>query len=168
MNKLQKTYLKCIHALVNVDGIFDHGADTQYGLMNFIAKFSLANDEYEISALARSYLRGEEPFIRNKTAFPKNNKNEPERSFTFEHPIPSSVIRNLLRDSDRTYDEVQRILLQTSYIVVMTQSENQSIKSSHKSKMPVGWILGHDPYARYADTTIKLDGKIKVRGAIVR
>jgi len=168
MNKLHKTYLNCIHALVNVDGIFDHGADTQYGLMNYIAKFSLANDEYQISKLARSYLRGQEPYIRNKTGFPKNNKSEPERSFTFEHPIPSSVIRDILRESNRSLDEVQKILLETSYIVVLTQSENKLIKSEYKSKMPRGWVLGDDPYARYADTPIELDGVIKVRGAIVR
>ena len=168
MNKLHKTYLNCIYALVNVDGIFDHGADTQYGLMNYIAKFSLANDEYQISRLARSYLKGQEPYIRNKTIFPKNNTSEPERSFTFEHPIPSSVIRDLLRESSRSLDDVEKILLQTSYIVVLTQSENKLIKSEYRSKMPRGWVLGDDPYARYVDTPIQLDGVIKVRGAIVR
>jgi len=34
--------------------------------------------------------------------------------------------------------------------------------------MPRGWVLGDDPYARYVDTPIQLDGVIKVRGAIVR
>ena len=102
------------------------------------------------------------------TNCPKNNTSEPERSFTFEHPIPSSVIRDLLRESSRSLDDVEKILLQTSYIVVLTQSENKLIKSEYRSKMPRGWALGDDPYARYVDTPIQLDGVIKVRGAIVR
>jgi len=165
LNTLQEVYLKIIHSLVNIDGIFDHGAATQYGLLNYIAKYSLANDTYYISKLARSLVVGEEPFARKKS-FPKSSKVDPVRTFTFEHPIPVNQIRNFLLKTDRTIDSIQKILDATNYVVVLTQSENKSIKL--KTKMPDLWEIGDDPFIRYKNTKIELDGIVKLKGAIVR
>lgn len=164
-NALQETYLKIIHSLMNIDGMFDHGAATQYGLLNYIAKYSLANDTYYISKLARSLVIGEEPFARKKS-FPKSSKTDPERTFTFEHPIPVNQIRNFLLKTDYSMESIGKILDATNYVVVLTQSENRSIKL--KTKMPDVWEIGDDPFIRYNNTTIALDGIIKLKGAIVR
>jgi len=167
MNALQDVYLRCIHALVNVDGIFDHGSDTQYGLMNYIAKYSLASNQYEISQKARAILPAKEEYTRG-TDFPRKNKLSLEMAFTFEHPIPSSHIRLLISKSDKTLEMIADILEKTSYVVVLTQHENSEIPISYKSKMPANWAIGQDPYARYRDTSIVIDGCITVKGAIKR
>ena len=165
MNTLQKTYLKIIHTLMNVEGMFDHGAATQYGLLNYIAKFSLANDTYYISKLARSLVIGEEPFLRKKS-FPKSSKTDFERTFTFEHPIPVNQIRNFLLKTDRSMESIRQILVATNYVVILTQSENKAIIL--KTKMPELWEIGEDPFIRYKDTKIVLDGVVQLKGAIVR
>jgi hypothetical protein len=165
LNALQEAYLKIIHSLVNIDGMFDHGAATQYGLLNYIAKYSLANDTYFISKLARSLVIGEEPFLRKKS-FPKSSKVDPVRTFTFEHPIPVNQIRNFLLKTDCSMQSISKILDATNYVVVLTQSENKSIK--FKSKMPALWEIGDDPFIRYKNTKIELDGVVKIKGAIVR
>jgi hypothetical protein len=165
LNALQEAYLKIIHSLVNIDGMFDHGAATQYGLLNYIAKYSLANDTYLISKLARSLVIGEEPFLRKKS-FPKSSKVDPVRTFTFEHPIPVNQIRNFLLKTDRSMQSISKILDATNYVVVLTQSENKSIK--FKSKMPDSWEIGDDPFIRYKNTKIQLDGMVQIKGAIVR
>jgi hypothetical protein len=165
LNDLQEVYLKIIHLLVNIDGMFDHGAATQYGLLNYIAKYSLANDTYYISKLARSLVFGKEPFARKKS-FPKSSKIDPVRTFTFEHPIPVNQIRNFLITTDRSIDSIRKILDATNYVVVLTQSENKSIKL--KTKMPDLWAIGDNPFIRYENTKIVLDGTVELKGAIVR
>lgn len=165
LNNLQEIYLKIIHSLMNIDGMFDHGAATQYGLLNYIAKYSLANDTYYISKLARSLVIGEEPFSRKKS-FPKSSKVDLARTFTFEHPIPVNQIRNFLLKTDRSIDSVRQILDATNYVVVLTQLENKSIKL--KTKMPNLWKIGDDPFIRYKNTEIELDGIVKIKGAIIR
>ena len=165
LNALQETYLRIIHSLMNIDGMFEHGAATQYGLLNYIAKYSLAKDTYHISKLARSLVIGKEPFSRKKS-FPKSSKTDPIRTFTFEHPIPVNQIRNFLLATDRSLDSIGKILNATNYVVVLTQSENRSIKL--KTKMPDSWRLGDDPFVRYENTKIILDGVVELKGAIVR
>ncbi len=164
-NALQEVYLKIIHSLVNIDGIFDHGAATQYGLLNYIARYSLANDTYYISKLARSLVVGKEPFARKKS-FPKSSKTDPVRTFTFEHPIPVNQIRNFMLKTDLSMKSIRQILEDTNYVVVLTQSENESIKL--KTKMPGIWKIGDDPFIRYKNTKIVLDGTVELKGAIVR
>lgn len=165
LNTLQEVYLKIIHSLLNIDGMFDHGAATQYGLLNYIAKYSLANDTYYISKSARGLVEGEEPFARKKS-FPKSSKTDPVRTFTFEHPIPVNQIRNYLLQTDRSMESVGEILSLTNYVAILTQAENQSIKL--KTKMPKLWQIGDDPFVRYKETDIVLDGIVKLKGAIVR
>lgn len=167
MNALQDVYLRCIHALVNVEGVFDHGADTQYGLMNYIAKYSLASNQYEISQKARAILPVKEQYTRG-TDFPRKSILSIEMAFTFEHPIPSSHIRLLISKSDKSLEMIADILDKTSYVVVLTQHENSEIPTAYKSKMPANWEVGHDPYARYRGTSIVIDGFITVKGAIKR
>jgi hypothetical protein len=61
---------------------------------------------------------------------------------------------------------ISKILDATNYVVVLTQSENKSIK--FKSKMPDSWEIGDDPFIRYKNTKIQLDGMVQIKGAIVR
>jgi hypothetical protein len=163
LNKLQNTYLNIIHALINVEGIFDHGSDTQYGLINYIAKFSLGGDSYFISDYAYSKLSDESSY-RRRGSFPK-------KIFTFEHPIPANVIRTMLKDlvnEGSSIDKVAEILTSTDYVVALTQEENSRIRKEYKTKLPNDWKLGDDPFVRYKDTGIVITRKISVQGAIVR
>ena len=163
MNKLQNTYLNIIHALIKVEGIFDHGSDTQYGLINYIAKFSLGADSYYISEHAYSKLSDDPPY-RRRGSFPK-------KIFTFEHPIPANVTRSMLRElvyQDTSLDKVAKILTSTDYVVALTQEENNRIKKEYKTKLPKDWKVGDDPFIRYKDTGIIISRKISVQGAIVR
>ena len=147
--------MDCIHALANVKGMWKHGADTQYGLSNYIAKYSLAMDEYNITQRAKLHFPGDGPYNRGRGNFPRSSKLNPDKTFTFEHAIPSAVIRKeIQKTEDKSKDAIQDILQKSSHVVIMMQAENNQIPSKYRSEMPDGWIFGADPYARYAGTSI--------------
>lgn len=54
MDDLQKTIFEIIVKISNTPGAFDHGDSVLYGLKNYIARHSLANDEYFVSEQAFS------------------------------------------------------------------------------------------------------------------
>src|SRR5687768_5741204 len=100
--ELQVVLRTAISSLVRVDRLFDFGADTQYGLMNYIARYALAANEYWVSSGAVEIVaaRGV-PFQRRWLD---------KRLGTFEHLVPASVVRNHLRGSDRSDDAIYAIL----------------------------------------------------------
>ena len=54
---LQEMMLDIIFKLVNIKNIFKYKGDTLYGVTNYIAKHSLANDKYYISIDAYKKLK---------------------------------------------------------------------------------------------------------------
>jgi hypothetical protein len=178
LNKLQSIYLNVINAIVNVDGVFDteFGDDIQYGLKNYIAKYSLANDEYWISERAfniLSEMEYKEPFRRSSIYKIKDHEkkwgNSYKKLFIFEHPIPANYMRSWIIQSDRKIESIKNILCKTDFVAILTQEEDNEIAKDLKSSMPKKWQLGDSPFARYENTQIKImERKVKMCGAIKR
>ena len=172
MNDLQNIYLNVIHAIINVKGVFDieYGGDIQYGLKNYRAKYSLANDFYCISENAYKFLSDKniiEPYTRSAIYKIKDLKNK--KMFIFEHPIPASYVSSMIINSDRSLKSIAEILSKTDYVAILTQDEDCEINKTLKSSMPRNWEIGEDNFIRYRNTSIKLlSNKVKMFGAVKR
>ncbi len=170
--------MNVIHAIVNVDGVFDteFGDDIEYGLKNYIAKYSLANEEYWISERAFNILTEMEyiePFRRSSVYKIKDHKKNWgsgfKKLFIFEHPIPASYMRSSIIQSDRKIESIKNILCRTDFVAILTQDEDNQIAKDLKSSMPKKWQLGDSPFVRYENTQIKImERKVKMFGAIKR
>lgn len=161
-----------IYAIVNVEGVFEteYGGDIQYGLKNYIAKYSLANDFYWISESAYKFLSEKkilEPFTRSAIYKMKDLKNK--KIFIFEHPIPASYVSSMIVNSDRSLRSIAEILNKTDDVAILTQDEDSEIDKKFKSSMPKNWEIGQDNLIRYKNTGIKLlSNKVKMSGAVRR
>ena len=154
--------------------MINHGA-IRYGFLNYVARFSLANDEYLITKDARDLLHSKK--IINEKGLLRSKKSR-ENDFTYEHPVPSNVIGDLLINNSKSEKVIKEILIKTNKVVVLTNNENAKLsKEKLNSSMPQGWkyenALNDDTkfFARYEKAKIeipKLDSKIKVYGALAR
>lgn len=178
-NNLQCQLAKVIHSMINTDGVdFKGQSALGYGLSNYIAKYSLAKDYYLVSEKAAvivqeiSKFKDEEVILRAvKNDYP----------LTYEHAIPVNLIRTeLLSNSNKSYENVSKILSESDIVVIITKSEDKANLSGNlKSKMPDDMVNTWTQYltnslARYKKGKIDLkeeNGKykiIKMRGAILR
>ena len=154
--------------------MINHGA-IRYGFLNYVARFSLANDEYLITKDAKDLLYtkkliNEKGLLRLK----KSKKN----GFTYEHPVPSNVIGDLLIHNSKSEKDIKEILIKTDKVVVLTNNENARLSLRKlNSSMPQGWkyknALNDDSefFARYKIANIEIpkpSSKIKVYGALAR
>jgi len=164
MNELQQAYVKIIVALSNIPEIWEFGGDTLYGLSNYIAKFSLASDEYWVSQ------RGFEELERQGLSLsPLRRGHVSKKLCTFEHAVPVSIIRQLIKGSSQTEEYISKILKETNCIVIITQEENKILSKQYRQHMPKNWVLGDgSPFARHEECGIKILGRIQMTGAIIR
>ena len=84
----------------------------RYGIVNYVAKYSLANDEYFITEKCFKYLNqlnffSEKGLLRSK----KGTKFK----FTFEHPVPSNIIADLLLENFNDENKLRDILKASFY-----------------------------------------------------
>ena len=95
----------------------------------------------------------------------KQKKNE----ITYEHPIPSKVVFNLILKAQNE-NEIISILKNTDYIVILSHIEDKKLREiGLVSSMPINWQYGDDTFARYKKAKINvLTKKIKMVGAIRR
>ena len=95
----------------------------------------------------------------------KTKKNE----ITYEHPIPSKVVFNLILKA-KNENEIISILKNTDYIVILSHIEDKKLREiGLVSSMPINWQYGDDTFARYKKAKINiLTKKIKMVGAIRR
>ena len=166
MNKLQNIILEIIYKISNTEGVFDFGDDTLYGLKNYIARHSLANDEYYVSERAFSLFREygfTVPFQRAKLS-----KLKPY--FTYEHPVPVSITAAFIRNSSRTLEEISTILEFADCVTLVTKEEDKHLLELHRHVMPTEWIyLKSSNFARYESAGIKMrKEKIRMKGRLVR
>lgn len=169
MNNTQKAYLKIIHALINVNNIDYMNGNFGYGLSNYIAKFSLAKDNYKISEEALYLIRHNHPnfdFSLRRTA-------KQTSEFTYEHPVPVSIIRNkLLTLENKTLGEVEHILVNSDYVTIITKLENRELSlNGLRQNFPnnIDWTPAIDPFLRYQTVGITLlDNEVRMEGHIVR
>lgn len=166
MNALQNTILEIIFKIANVPGAFDYGDDVLYGLKNYIARHSLANNEYYVSENALASFPQHElltPLRRNKIGKLK-------AFFTFEHPVPASLVARQIKNSGRTIEEISKILSVADCVTLVTKEDDRKMSLTHHSKMPEGWVyFTHSSFARYDICEVKIcDQKILVFGSLVR
>ena len=150
MNELQENILKVIQSIVQTDGLYknfstnspwkekkiiNHSA-IRYGILNYVAKFSLSNDTYLITekckkTLIEKGLVTKGKLLRNQ----KGNKNK----FTFEHPVPSNVIADLILLDPNDDEKIKNILLKTNLVTVLTYEENSLLNKDLVANMPNNW-----------------------------
>ena len=190
MNELQKGIFEVILSILKCDYIFsneiidhekkrkliDHGS-IRYGLLNYVAKYSLANDKYYITNKAFMYLKANDLLDKNEELRrgkkkSVNSKTKKKYQFTYEHPVPSNVISDYLVIHRKDDENIKNILSITDAVTVLTDEEDAELSRNKLiDKMPPGWdIFEGDIFERYKATkTIEIPNKkINVYGAIKR
>ena len=140
----------------------------RYGILNYVAKYSLANDKYYITDKCLNYLTkldliNEKGLLRGK----KGSKYK----FTFEHPVPSNIIADLLYENYDNETRLKDILKETDIVTILTYEEDAILnKTKLTSKMPPNWqIFQNSSFERYVYAGIETPHKkIPVYGALAR
>ena len=163
MNKIQAALKDQI--LDTVKNIKKHqvGEILNWLLRNQIAKYSLANDHYYSTQYTIDQVKNMKLDITKRSIKNKQNK------ITYEHPIPSKVVFELILKANNEI-EILSILKKTDYIVILSHFEDLKLRNKGLvSSMPENWNYGDDVFARYEKANIKvLPKKIKMVGAIRR
>ncbi len=96
----------------------------------------------------------------------KGNKNK----FTFEHPVPSNVIADLILLDPNDDEKIKNILLKTNLVTVLTYEENSLLNKDLVANMPNNWSYDSgDFFARYKKSALEIPSeRIEVHGAIKR
>ena len=163
MNKIQAALRDQI--LDTVKNIKKHkvGEILNWLLRNQIAKYSLANDYYFSTQFTLDQVKKMNLDVTKRSIKTKKNK------ITYEHPIPSKVVFNLILKA-KSEIEITDILKKTDYIVILSHYEDEKLRIKGLiSSMPKGWSYGDNVFARYEKANIEvLTKKIKMTGAIRR
>jgi len=163
MNKIQAALKDQI--LDTVKNIKKHkvGEILNWLLRNQIAKYSLANDYYFSTQFTLDQVKKMNLDVTKRSIKTKKNK------ITYEHPIPSKVVFNLILKA-KSEIEIIDILKKTDYIVILSHYEDEKLRAKGLiSSMPDGWGYGDNIFARYEKANIEvLTKKIKMTGAIRR
>ena len=163
MNKIQAALRDQI--LDTVKNIKKHkvGEILNWLLRNQIAKYSLANDYYFSTQFTLDQVKKMNLDVTKRSIKTKKNK------ITYEHPIPSKVVFNLILKA-KSEIEIIDILKKTDYIVILSHYEDEKLRAKGLiSSMPDGWGYGDNIFARYEKANIEvLTKKIKMTGAIRR
>ena len=163
MNKIQAALRDQI--LDTVKNIKKHkvGEILNWLLRNQIAKYSLANDYYFSTQFTLDQVKKMNLDVTKRSIKTKKNK------ITYEHPIPSKVVFNLILKA-KSEIEIIDILKKTDYIVILSHYEDEKLRAKGLiSSMPEGWRYGDNVFARYEKANIDvLTKKIKMIGAIRR
>ena len=163
MNKIQAALRDQI--LDTVKNIKKHevGEILNWLLRNQIAKYSLANDYYFSTQFTLDQVKKMNLDVTKRSIKTKKNK------ITYEHPIPSKVVFNLILKA-KSEIEIIDILKKTDYIVILSHYEDEKLRAKGLiSSMPEGWSYGDNVFARYEKANIEvLAKKIKMTGAIRR
>jgi len=142
--------------------------DAGYLLNNMIAKYSLAADTYVLSLGSLSRMRSlsvnlDETHTRRKFY----GRDKP---FIYEHPVPAAVVREALLQTDGLEDAIRSLLVAMGPATVLLRTEEAKLQEAGlSSKMPDGWHIGDDPFARYEAASIPVSTEtVRVCGAICR
>lgn len=164
MNELQKVIFEIIYKIVNVENIFNYGQSTTYGLKNYIARYSLAADQYYISEQALKLFKS----LQIPTPLTRSAINK--KLFTYEHAIPASYISKLIQQSDLSKDAVANLLQLSDCVAIITKEEDKLLAKNYAATMPDKWEAFNDsPFQRYKEVDIKLSQiKWEVKGSLKR
>ena len=172
MNDLQLKIFTVIKAIIQIDDFDEYYKDhtIRYGVMNYVAKYSLANNKYLITQRCLDHLN-QNRFL-NHNGLRRGLKSR-KNGFTYEHPIPSNRISKEIINERNDIKMVERILKWSDHIVVLTKEEDDSIKKAgFQSKMPEDWTFFEDDvFARYKYSEILKEAsftEIDVYGQVCR
>ena len=181
MNDLQKNICNIIISILETDGILKRFEDKKnygnkriidnssirYGVLNYVAKYSLARNEYLITS--KCYKHIADLGLLKKGKLLRGSKGK-KNKFTFEHPVPSNIIADEIIKNIGNRNAIKYILQTTDLVTVITYSENEIInKNGYVSKMPKASFENGDMFARYKISGVEIPTqKIKVYGAIAR
>ena len=70
-----------------------------------------------------------------------------------DHSIPVAVIRDILIDQkDKSLLKIEETLSYNYRLGVIAKTDDQELnKQGLRAKMPLGWQVGDNPFARYAE-----------------
>mgnify|MGYP004360754311 CR=1 FL=1 len=143
--------------------------DIRYGILNYVARFSLANDAYLVTETSKAHLYRNKFLIDGRLL---RSKKTTKNGFTYDHVIPSNVIADELFKYRYSVDKMRDILLFSNLVTVLTDEENAMLSAGYKSKMPPGWqFFVSSPFARYIDCGLierEIEQTVEVWGAITR
>lgn len=171
MNHRQKLVFIAIKSLIqNQEYSEDDLRDSiiRYNILNLIARFSLANDTYLQTEIAKAHLV-ENTFMKDgqMTRSRKSQKN----GFTYEHPVPCSVTCDLIMKDRFNDDAIKEILIKTNIVTILTAAENNLLNQHNlQSKMPKNWCFETDNmFARYEVAGVEIPIKVvRMSGTINR
>ena len=181
MNELQKNIYKIIISIIETNGILgrfedkkNYGQDKiinnsaiRYGILNYVAKYSLANSTYFITSKCYDHI--DNLGLLKKGKLLRGSKGSKNR-FTFEHPVPSNVIADEVIKNIGNNNKIIEILRETDLVTVISYDENNKInKSGYIQQMPENSLIQKDMFARYKLSGIEVPTrKIDGFGAIAR
>tara|TARA_Y100000991_G_scaffold190986_1_gene157687 strand:+ start:530 stop:1078 length:549 start_codon:yes stop_codon:yes gene_type:complete len=145
-----------------------HNSAIRYGILNYVAKFSLANDDYLITQKCAEHLKNKN--LINAKGLLRAKKGS-RYKFTFEHPVPSNIIGDLLYENRHNEEAMLKILEETNCVTVLTYDEDQQLRNSGLARdMPDNWELFQDsPFCRYSQCNIEVPTmRIPVYGSLAR
>ena len=150
MNPLQKDIYSVICSIVKNDD-FDRMYEDhtiRYGVLNYIAKYSLASNSYLATETSLNHLLGN-GFIQDGRL--RRGLKSKENGFTYEHPVPCNVIGAEIMKYRNDAGQIAKILNWSDKVTVLTAEENKKFKLQKLTqKMPEGWKFFSDPqFARY-------------------
>ena len=161
MNDLQKNIYKVIVSIIETNGILEkfedkknYGQDKiidnsaiRYGILNYVAKYSLANNSYFITSKCYDHIINLGLLKKGKLL------------------RGSKVIKNI-----GNKNKIMEILRETDLVTVISYDENNKInKSGYIQEMPENSLIQKDMFARYKLSGIEVPTrKIEVYGAIAR
>lgn len=172
MNSVQSYLYRVICAIAEIrdfDSIVKESA-VRYGFLNYIAKYSLANDRYFVTEISLRHLKSRG--YLNDSGLRRGLKSK-ANGFTFEHPVPANVVAEQIIIYRDAPEMIRLILERTDCIYVLTSEENYKLNGGLVNSMPDGWDFFNDNIlARYEASGIissgSMQSKIDVYGSIKR
>lgn len=165
MNELQEQIFDVIVSLLSGKSFASsvNNSAVRYGFLNYIAKFSLANDYYYSTPSACIHLSNK-GLISSKGL--RRGVKSRRQGFSYEHVIPVNLIGKEILKNQSSSEMVHEILMKTSLVVILTAIENSRLVGSLRSNMPEEFdFKTSDPFIRYDQ--VGLPGRCKLNKVAV-
>ncbi len=170
MNELQNFIFKVIINIFKIEDIeqFYKRSEIRYGILNYVAKYSLSRDKYYITKECLEHLNNLN--LLKKKGLRRGSKSK-KNQFTYEHPIPSNVIADELFKNRENNESMRKILMWSDVVTVLTAREDEILSKNYMSSMPADWkFFDDDKFERYSICGIETPPSIEidVYGAVSR
>ena len=170
MNELQNFIFKVIINIFKIDDIeqFYKRSEIRYGILNYVAKYSLARDKYYVTKECLEHLKNLN--LITKKGLRRGSKSK-KNQFTYEHPIPSNVIADELFKNREDKESMRKILMWSDVVTVLTAREDEILSKNYISSMPTDWkFFVNDKFERYSICGIETPPSIEINvyGAVSR